>query len=143
MEIFNHDSNINFLGMRNYSIAVAILLVIASVALIGVRGLNYGLDFTGGVSLVVDYEQPVQVADVRAALAKGGMDHAIVQALGGTREVAMRCALRTLRSIAGSCPASSSRVSGDFGASAAAKRMTRGELGGGDELCADGVTGAR
>ena len=90
MEIFNHDSNINFLGMRNYSIAIAILLVIASVALIGVRGLNYGLDFTGGVSLVVDYEQPVQVADVRAALAKGGMDHAIVQALGGTREVSIR-----------------------------------------------------
>ena len=90
MEIFNHNSNINFLGMRNYSIAVAILLVIASVALIAVRGLNYGLDFTGGVSLVVDYQQPVQVADVRAALAKGGMDRAVVQALGGTREVSIR-----------------------------------------------------
>ncbi|MEO7067156.1 MAG: protein translocase subunit SecF, partial [Rhodanobacter sp.] len=52
--------------------------------------LNYGLDFTGGVSLSVDYAQPVQVADVRAALAKGGMDHAVVQALGGTHEVSIR-----------------------------------------------------
>ena len=90
MEIFNHNSNINFLGMRKYSITIAILLVIASIALIATKGLNYGLDFTGGVSLSVDYEQPVQVAEVRAALAKGGMDHAVVQAMGGTREVSIR-----------------------------------------------------
>jgi preprotein translocase subunit SecF len=90
MEIFNHNANINFLGMRNYSIAVAIFLVVASIVLIATRGLNYGLDFTGGVSLVIDYEQPVQVADVRAALAKGGMEHAVVQSLGGTREVSIR-----------------------------------------------------
>jgi len=90
MEIFNHNANINFLGMRNYSIAIAIFLVLASIALIAVRGLNYGLDFTGGVSLVVDYDQTVQVADVREALAKGGMDHAMVQTLGGTREVSIR-----------------------------------------------------
>jgi preprotein translocase subunit SecF len=90
MEIFNHNANINFLGMRNYSIAVAIFLTVASVVLIATRGLNYGLDFTGGVSLVIDYEQPVQVADVRAALAKGGMEHAVVQSLGGTREISIR-----------------------------------------------------
>ncbi|MEO7068219.1 MAG: protein translocase subunit SecF [Rhodanobacter sp.] len=90
MEIFNHNSNINFLGMRKYSIAIAIFLVIASIAIIGIKGLNYGLDFTGGVSLSVDYAQPVEVADVRAALAKGGMDNAVVQALGGTREVSIR-----------------------------------------------------
>jgi preprotein translocase subunit SecF len=90
MEIFNHNANINFLGMRNYSIAVAIFLVVASIVLIATRGLNYGLDFTGGVSLVIDYEQPVQVADVRAALAKGGMEHAVVQSLGGTREISIR-----------------------------------------------------
>ena len=90
MEIFNHNSNINFLGMRKYSITIAILLVIASIALIATKGLNYGLDFTGGVSLSVDYQQPVQVADVRAALAKGGMDHAVVQAMGGTHEVSIR-----------------------------------------------------
>ncbi len=76
--------------MRNYSIAIAIALLIGSVALIVGRGLNYGLDFTGGVSLVVDYQQPVEVADVRAALAKGGIDRAVVQALGGTREVSIR-----------------------------------------------------
>ncbi|MEO8998233.1 MAG: protein translocase subunit SecF [Rhodanobacter sp.] len=90
MEIFNHDSNIPFLGMRKYSIAIAIFLMIASIGLIATRGLNYALDFTGGVSMVVDYDQSVEVADVRAALGKGGFDHALVQSLGGTREVSIR-----------------------------------------------------
>ncbi|TAM58976.1 MAG: protein translocase subunit SecF [Rhodanobacter sp.] len=90
MEIFNHNSNINFLGMRKYSIAIALVLMLASIALIAIKGLNYGLDFTGGVSVVVDYDQPVQIADVRAALAKGGLEHAVVQSLGGTREVSIR-----------------------------------------------------
>lgn len=90
MEIFNHDSNINFLGMRKYSIAIAIFLMIASIVLITTRGLNYGLDFTGGVSMTVDYDQSVEIADVRGALAKGGFGDAVVQSLGGTREVSIR-----------------------------------------------------
>jgi preprotein translocase subunit SecF len=90
MEIFNHNSNIPFLGMRKYSIALSAFLMIASIALIATKGLNYGLDFNGGVSLVVDYDQPVQVSDVRAALAKGGVDNSVVQSLGGTREVSIR-----------------------------------------------------
>jgi len=90
MEIFNHDSNIPFLGMRKYSIAIALFLMIASIVLLVVKPLNYGLDFTGGVSMVVDYDQPAQVADVRDALTKGGFEHAVVQSLGGTREVSIR-----------------------------------------------------
>lgn len=90
MEIFNHNSNIPFLGMRKYSIAIAVFLMLASIALIAVKGLNYGLDFTGGVSLVVDYTQPVEISDVRSALAKGDIAHPVVQSLGGTREVSIR-----------------------------------------------------
>jgi preprotein translocase subunit SecF len=90
MEIFNHNSNIHFLRIRVFSIAVAIVLVVASVALLVTRGLNYGLDFTGGVSLVVDYAQPVQTGDVREALAKGGLEDLVVQSVGGSREVSIR-----------------------------------------------------
>ena len=90
MEIFNHNSNVNFLGMRKFSIAIAAFLMIASIALIATKGLNYGLDFNGGVSLTIDYDQPVQINDVRVALAKGGVENPIVQSLGGTREVSIR-----------------------------------------------------
>jgi preprotein translocase subunit SecF len=90
MEIFNHNANVNFLGMRKFSVAIAILLMLASIGLIAGKGLNYGLDFTGGVSLVMDYDNPVQIGEVRDALEKGGMEHAIVQSLGGTKEVSIR-----------------------------------------------------
>ncbi|WP_266158644.1 protein translocase subunit SecF [Dyella silvatica] len=90
MEIFNHNSNVNFLGMRKFSIGIAALLMIASAVLIATKGLNYGLDFTGGVSIVMDYQQPVAIADVRAALEKGGIENPVVQSLGGTKEVSIR-----------------------------------------------------
>ena len=90
MEIFNPNSNINFLGMRKLSIGLAILLIVASVALIGVRSLNYGLDFTGGISVVADYQQPVAISDVRQALNKIGIENPTVTSLGGTREVSIR-----------------------------------------------------
>ena len=90
MEIFNHNSNIHFLRIRVFSIAVAIALMVASVALLATKGINYGLDFTGGVSLTVDYAQPVQTGDVREALAKGGLEDLVVQSVGGSREVSIR-----------------------------------------------------
>src|SRR5579872_5440041 len=90
MEIFNHNANVNFLGMRKFSVGIAIFLMVASIVLISVKHLNYGLDFTGGVSLVMDYDNAVQVGEVRDALEKGGMEHALVQSLGGTKEVSIR-----------------------------------------------------
>ena len=48
--------------------------MLASIALIATKGLNYGLDFTGGVSMEVDYDAAgARSADVREALAKGGL----------------------------------------------------------------------
>ncbi|MDO1530163.1 protein translocase subunit SecF [Fulvimonas sp. R45] len=90
MEIFNPNSNVHFLGLRRYSIGLAIALMIASVALIWGKGLNYGLDFTGGVEIQANYSQPVTTNDVRDALEKGGIKDPTVQSLGGTRQVLIR-----------------------------------------------------
>jgi preprotein translocase subunit SecF len=90
MEIFNHNANVNFLGMRKFSIGLAVLLMLASVVLLATRGLDYGLDFTGGISAEIAYQQPVAIGDVREALGKAGMENAVVQSLGGTKEVSIR-----------------------------------------------------
>ncbi|HET8554994.1 MAG TPA: protein translocase subunit SecF [Rhodanobacteraceae bacterium] len=90
MEIFNPHSNIHFLRLRRFTIGIAIFLVAASLVLIYTKGLNYGLDFTGGVVVEVQYQQSVDIADVRQALDKGGFGHSVVQPLGGTREVLIR-----------------------------------------------------
>jgi preprotein translocase subunit SecF len=90
MELFPSNSKLDFLGWRKVSITISIVLVITSLALIMTRGLNYALDFTGGVLVEVTYEQPVEIGQVREALEKGGIENALVQSLGGTREVSIR-----------------------------------------------------
>jgi preprotein translocase subunit SecF len=90
MELFPSNSKIDFLGWRKVSIVVSIVLMIVSIGLITTRGLNYALDFTGGVLVEAAYDQPVEIAQVRDALAKGGFENALVQTLGGTREVSIR-----------------------------------------------------
>lgn len=90
MEIFNPNSNIHFLNLRRFSITVALLLFVGSIVLIATRGLNYGLDFTGGVLVEVSYAQPMDATTVRDTLEKGGYGSALVQSLGGTREFSIR-----------------------------------------------------
>jgi len=90
MEVFNPNSNINFLGLRKISLAVSALLVALSIGAIVTRGLNYGLDFTGGLMVEAKYEQPVDISEVRGALDAAGFDHAVVQSIGGAREVSIR-----------------------------------------------------
>ncbi len=90
MEIFNPNSNIDFIGWRRASLVVSLILILASVGLLMTRGLNYALDFTGGMLIEVSYEQPVDAGQVREALAAGGYADAQVQAIGGSKEVAIR-----------------------------------------------------
>ncbi len=90
MEIFNPNSKIDFLGLRNISIAISALLLLASTIAIITKGLNYGLDFTGGVLVEVAYQEPVEIAQVRETLSAGGYENAVVQSLGGVREIAIR-----------------------------------------------------
>lgn len=90
MEVFNPNSNINFLGWRRVSLTISTVLVIIALGAIFTRGLNYGLDFTGGVLVEAEYKDPVETADVRAALDAAGLGDALVQSVGGSREVAIR-----------------------------------------------------
>jgi preprotein translocase subunit SecF len=57
-----------------------------------IQGLNFGLDFTGGTVIEVGYKEPVQLPDIRAALAKGGFNEATVQHFGSSRDILIRLA---------------------------------------------------
>ena len=81
---------INFLKVSNpFAILSAILTVLALVAIL-TKGLNLGLDFTGGVSATVVYEQPVQQAQVQSALASHKINDSVVQYLGSNKEILVR-----------------------------------------------------
>lgn len=90
MEIFNHNSNFNFLGLRRFSIGLGILLMLGSIGLIIGKGFNYGQDFVGGVAVEVEYQAPIDPADVRSALEKSGLENPLVKAVGGTRDFTIR-----------------------------------------------------
>ncbi|WP_323842826.1 protein translocase subunit SecF [Moraxella sp. Pampa] len=68
----------------------SIILVVASIIAIVVKGLNFGLDFTGGVSANVRYDQPVEQTEVVSALASKGFDDVVVQYLGNRSELLVR-----------------------------------------------------
>jgi len=79
MEFFNPNSNVNFMGIRRWTVSLSLILFLASIVSLSTRGLNLALDFTGGTLVEVVYAQPTEQAAVSAALAKIGMEKAVVQ----------------------------------------------------------------
>lgn len=69
---------------------ISLILVVASIIALSVKGLNLGLDFTGGVSADVHFSQPVEQTDVSTSLAQKGFDDAVVQYLGTRNELLVR-----------------------------------------------------
>jgi len=75
--------------MRPALVFSAILLLI-SIASLVTKGLNYGLDFTGGVVLEVSYSRPVELNEVRVGLAEAGYEEVVVQTFGSASDVMIR-----------------------------------------------------
>lgn len=67
---FLKNVNINWLGLRKKAYAISIVLLVISLGSLIFRGLNYGVDFTGGRTYLVRFDQDVRVNEVRAALSK-------------------------------------------------------------------------
>jgi preprotein translocase subunit SecF len=78
------------MGKRSRWYAISATLILASVALLLVRGLNFGIDFTGGVVVEVSFTQAADLDKVRGALAAKGYDDAVVQSFGTSRDVLIR-----------------------------------------------------
>ncbi len=81
---------IPFLKIAKPMMALSIIAIVASIVAFFVKGLNLGLDFTGGVSADVKYEQSVEQVQVVDALAKNGFNDAVVQYLGTNQELLVR-----------------------------------------------------
>ena len=81
---------IPFMRYRNLALAFSVLLMLASFVSFGVKGLNFGLDFTGGTLVEVVYDKPVDVESVRQLLDDEGFKGAIVQNFGAETDVMIR-----------------------------------------------------
>lgn len=81
---------INFMGVRHLAFALTVLLTVASLGSLVVKGLNFGLDFTGGTLIELGYERPVELEQVRGQLVQAGFTDAVVQSFGATTDVLVR-----------------------------------------------------
>lgn len=68
----------------------SIILTVASIFFIATKGLNLGLDFTGGVAAELNYTNPVKPEDVSQALSQAGFNDAVVQTLGSEHDLMVR-----------------------------------------------------
>lgn len=86
------DRTIRFMAIRRPMGILSIALSIVAVVLIGVRGLNFGLDFTGGTLVEVVYSEPVPLQEVRDSLQAAGHGGAVVVHFGSDTDVLIRLA---------------------------------------------------
>ena len=84
----------NFMGGRKIALAISGLLILISLGSLLTRGLNVGIDFTGGTVIEFGYPQPVDLQPIRDTLAGAGYGDAIVQHFGSAKEVLVRLAPR-------------------------------------------------
>ena len=77
---------------RLWAALLTLALIALAVGLLSLRGLNFGLDFTGGTLVEVGYSQAVELDRIRSALEAGGYPDAVVQNFGTARDVLIRLA---------------------------------------------------
>ncbi|NNL63721.1 MAG: protein translocase subunit SecF [Woeseiaceae bacterium] len=92
MRLIKEKTSIDFLSRprRRIAIALSILFVIASLVSLFTRGLEMGIDFTGGILLEVGYEQAADLEDIRTTLEGAGFEDAQVQLFGRETDVLVR-----------------------------------------------------
>lgn len=111
---------INFMSVRNVAFGVTVLLTVLALFSWFHKGLNYGLDFTGGTLIELTYEKPADVTLVRSELVKAGYHEAVVQSFGATTDLLVRMpgedpqlghqVAEALQKVGGDNPASVKRV---------------------------------
>ena len=90
MDFFKTTPKIDFMGQRQVAIGLSVVLFVLSFISFATRGLNFGIDFTGGTLIEVAYDRVVDLGDVRKQLTAAGFDAAIVQHVGSAKGVIVR-----------------------------------------------------
>ncbi len=92
MQIISKKTHIDFLSLkrRRAAVALSVVFVIVSLVSLATRGLDFGIDFTGGILLEVGYEQPADLEAIRGNLADAGFSDAQVQLFGRDTDVLVR-----------------------------------------------------
>lgn len=94
MQVFNFSQPLNFMGYKGVAVSLSAVLIIAALLCIAIKGVNWGLDFTGGTVIEVNFQQAADLPQVRQTLSQAGYTDAIVQLFGTSRDVLIRIPLQ-------------------------------------------------
>ncbi len=101
MEFLKRDTQFDFLGKRRLAGMISLALIAVGIASLLVRGLNFGIDFTGGTLVEVSYKDSVTVERVREQLKSAQFDGARIQYFGTSRDILIRLPVGTVENSAG------------------------------------------
>jgi preprotein translocase subunit SecF len=93
LKLVPDNTNLDFLRWRNVAIVISALLMAGSIALLAVKGLNYGVDFAGGQVIRTTFAQPPSIDRLRTEITDLGMGDPSVQEFGSPREISIRLPL--------------------------------------------------
>ena len=95
LKLVPDNTNIGFLKWRNIAFGVSILLMVASIALVATRGLNFGVDFIGGQMIRTTFvgEQAAPVEALRESVGELGYGEPTIQRFGAENQVSIRMKL--------------------------------------------------
>lgn len=83
-ELIKPGTNFDFVGYRFYAVTGSILVIFLGLLSVTVRGMNYGIDFSGGTLVHVKFQQPISIDEIRGALETVSAKDVTVQDFGAT-----------------------------------------------------------
>jgi len=95
------QTNIDFMGKKNLALILSAILIVISIGSMVARGLNFGLDFTGGTLVEVGYPEAPDLGNVRSQLESAGFVNFTVQTFGSARDIVIRVPAESDESEAG------------------------------------------
>jgi preprotein translocase SecF subunit len=87
---FFKKTSIDFMGKRGLWYTISGALIFVGMVTLAIRGVDFGIDFLGGTELVVQFDQPVSISDIRTAMDRIGMGKAEIKTFGSDRDILLR-----------------------------------------------------